>query len=211
MADTLHNYPVEWIDRWQLAHGQRVTVRPVLPQDLLLEHNFVAHGMTARSRYQRFQVGLRELPEGVAHYLTEIDYERHFALVVERSVAAGRVLIADGRFVRDPQRPRVSEFALAVADDWQGLGLGRRLLQTLLAAARVQGLDMLYGDALRDNAPMLALTRSMGFARQTHPDDARLVRVHRAPSNPATDVPSGPPVARGQMPAVEPHWHRGLP
>ncbi len=184
MTNTLRNYPVQWIDRWQLASGQWVTVRPVLPQDHLLERSFVAQGMTAQSRYQRFQIGLRELSDDVAHYFTEIDYERHFALVVEHFGASGHVQVADARFVRDPQRPLASEFGIAVADDWQGLGLGRRLLQTLLSAARAQGLQTLYGDVLRDNLPMLTLALSLGFTRQAHPDDARLVRLERAPDAP---------------------------
>lgn len=209
MITVPHTYPVLWIDRWELADGQRVTVRPVLPQDRLLEHHFVAQGLTARSRYLRFQTGLRELPEPLAHYLTEIDYEHHFALVVETFGTSGQVQIADARFVRDPQQPHASEFALAVADQWQGLGLGGRLLDTLLAAACAQGLHWLYGDVLRDNTAMLGLARAMGFARMAHPDDSRLVRVRRAPG--CTDAPTGlrtphPAAAR----AAGPH-HRQNP
>ena len=55
MIDALHPYPVEWIDRWQLSNGKAVTVRPVLPQDQPMEHEFVAQGLTSQSRYQRFQ------------------------------------------------------------------------------------------------------------------------------------------------------------
>ena len=189
MITVPHTYPVQWIDRWELADGQRVTVRPVLPQDRLLEHHFVAQGLTARSRYLRFQTGLRELPEPLAHYLTEIDYEHHFALVVETFGTSGQVQIADARFVRDPQQPHASEFALAVADQWQGLGLGGRLLDTLLAAACAQGLHWLYGDVLRDNTAMPGLARATGFARKAHPDDSRLVRVRRAPG--CADAPTG--------------------
>lgn len=83
MIDALHPYPVEWIDRWQLKNGKAVTVHPVLPQDLALEHDFVASGLTQHPRYQRFQIGLRELPETVARYFTNIDYHDHFALIAE--------------------------------------------------------------------------------------------------------------------------------
>ena len=107
--NTLQPYPVQWIDRWQLADGAWVTVRPVLPQDHLLERLFVARGMSAQSRYQRFHTGLRELPETVAHYLTDVDHEHHFALVVEHFGPGGHAQVADARFVRDPGHPRSSE------------------------------------------------------------------------------------------------------
>ncbi len=177
MIDALHPYPVEWIDRWQLPNGKSVTVRPVLPQDVLLEHDFVASGMTQQSRYQRFQIGLRELPQSVARYFTHIDYHDHFALIAESFEDTGHTQVGDARFVRDTSRPDAAEFGIAVADAWQGQGLGRRLLQTTIAAARVHGITLVYGDVLRDNLGMLALVKANGFASGRHPDDARLVRV----------------------------------
>lgn len=204
MNTVLQAYPSHWIDHWQLADGARLTVRPVRPQDQELEHRFVALGMTAQSRYQRFHHGLRELPEAVARYLTDIDYAQHFALVVEHFGPLGHAQVADARFVRDPQHPDRSEFALAVADAWQGRGLGRRLLGLLLQAARQQGQQLLYGDVMRDNHAMLDLARSMGFHRGMHPDDARLLRLHLPltpvtlappPTAPRTPHPAGGPAA----------------
>lgn len=166
-----------WFDRWDLPDGSRVTVRPVLPQDRGLERQFVAQALTARSRYQRFHTGLRELPDTVAQYLTQVDQQQHVALVVEHAGPQGPQQVADARFVRDPDLPQTSEFGLAVADAWQGLGLGRRLLHRLRDIAVAQGLQTLYGDVLRDNQAMLGLARSEGFTRSRHPDDPRLVRL----------------------------------
>ena len=179
MIDALHPYPVEWIDRWQLSNGKAVTVRPVLPQDQPMEHEFVAQGLTSQSRYQRFQSGLRELPPSVARYFTDIDYQDHFALIAESFEDLVHVQVGDARFVRDGMSEHSAEFGIAVADAWQGLGLGKRLLQTTVAAARAHGITHLYGDVLRDNLAMLALVRASGFSSRRHPDDARLVRVQR--------------------------------
>ena len=179
MIDPLHPYPVEWIDRWQLKNGKAVTVRPVLPQDLALEHAFVASGMTRQSRYQRFQIGLRELTETMARYFTDIDYHDHFALIAESFEDLGLVQVGDARFVRDGVGAGSAEFGIVVADAWQGQGLGRRLLQSTIAAARALGVTHLYGDVLHGNLPMLALVKASGFAGRRHPDDARLLRVQR--------------------------------
>ncbi|OOG54868.1 GNAT family N-acetyltransferase [Polaromonas sp. C04] len=184
--DAAARYPVEWIDRLQLAGGDWVTLRPVLPQDDVQERAFVAHGLTSQSRYLRFQVGLSELPDALTQAFTHIDYHDHFALVAESFAGGQQTQLGDARFVRVGGAPEVAEFGIAVADAWHGLGIGRRLLCLLVAAARAQGVTQLYGDVLRGNAPMLALAQANGFAVQRHPGDARLVRVQRALVAPAT-------------------------
>lgn len=179
MIDALHPYPVQWIDRWQLRNRKSVTVRPVLPQDLVMERDFVAHGLTAQSRYRRFQIGLTELPHTMAEYFTHIDYHDHFALIAESFDDSVHIQVGDARYVRDAAAPDSAEFGIAVADAWQGIGLGQRLLRTTMAAARAHGVAHLYGDVLRDNISMLALVNANGFTRRRHPDDTRLVRVER--------------------------------
>jgi acetyltransferase len=175
--DATTRYPVEWIDRFQLARGDWITLRPVLPQDDVQEREFVAHGLTSQSRYLRFQVGLSELPETLTQAFTHIDYHDHFALVAESFGAGSQTQVGDARFVRVGGALWVAEFGFAVADAWHCVGFGRRLLCLLVAGARAQGVTRLYGDVLRDNAPMLALARASGFVVQSHPDNATLVRV----------------------------------
>ena len=47
------------------------------------------------------------------------------------------------RYVRLDEDPEEAEFAIAIADDWQGRGLGRVLLGELVDAARADGLRRL--------------------------------------------------------------------
>ena len=70
-----------------------------------------------------------------------------------------------------------AEFAIAIADGWQGAGLGRALLARLLAHARKRGVRRLFGDVLWSNPAMLALARSMGAQLTRTPGDATSVRV----------------------------------
>ncbi|WP_326541248.1 GNAT family N-acetyltransferase [Pseudorhodoferax sp.] len=162
--------------RWDLAGGHAVTVRPVVAEDLQLESEFVARGLTQQSRYQRFQTALRELPPGMAAYLTDIDYRQHFALLALVEDDGRPRQVGEVRYVCDGALPDQAEFALAVADDWQGRGLGARLLRQLVRVARRHGVRLLYGDVLRTNQAMLALARSQGFVPQRQ-GDARLVRM----------------------------------
>jgi acetyltransferase len=178
-AATAFRYPVEWIDCVRLRDGRQITIRPVLPQDDTLEREFVARGMTARSRYLRFLIGMQELPDGLAQAFTQIDYHNHFALLAESHEDGLQVQVGDARFVRDDPLSDRAEFAIAIADAWQGLGLGRHLLRLIVKAAHAHGVRQLYGDVLHENVSMLALAAEHSFSRRRHPEDPRLQRVQR--------------------------------
>lgn len=70
-----------------------------------------------------------------------------------------------------------AEFAIVIADQWQGRGIGRRLLARLADLARRRGLRSLYGDILSINRPMLGLVQKVGFTLARNPDDATLTRA----------------------------------
>jgi acetyltransferase len=160
---------------WPLPGGQRAWLRPLQPGDVHAEQAFF-DGLSLDSRHQRFHFGLRELSPGLLALLTHIDQRLHRAWVVELDDAKHPV-IADARFVCDADQPTQAEFAVAVADDWQGRGLGRRLIAHLIAEARQQGVQRLYGDVLAENRRMLALLREFGARLRGHPDGAQLVRA----------------------------------
>ncbi|KQP12797.1 hypothetical protein ASF43_21545 [Pseudorhodoferax sp. Leaf267] len=159
-----------------MPDGRAVTVRAVEPQDLQLESDFVARGLTQQSRYQRFQTALQELPPGMARYFTDIDFRQHVALLALAATSDGPRQVGEVRYVCDGALPDQAEFALAVADDWQGQGLGARLLRQLVRIARRHGVRTLYGDVLRTNEAMVALARAQGFMPQ-RAGDARLTRM----------------------------------
>lgn len=160
--------------RWVLGGGRVARLRLLRPGDVCAEQSFF-NGLSLDSRHQRFHFGLRELSPTLLKLLTDVDQRLHRAWVVEAQ-APGRQVIADARFVCDPAQPEVAEFALAIADDWQGRGLGRRLMAHLMTAARAQGVQRLFGDVLAENRRMLALMREYGARLRPHPDGAQLVR-----------------------------------
>ncbi|RZJ08049.1 MAG: GNAT family N-acetyltransferase [Rubrivivax sp.] len=160
--------------RWIFAADRAAWLRPLGPGDVCAEQRFF-NSLSLDSRHQRFHFGLRELSPALLKLLTDVDQRLHRAWVAEAD-APGRPVIADARFVCDPERPAVAEFALAVADDWQGRGLGRRLLAHLVTEARQQGVQRLFGDVLASNRRMLSLMREFGARLQTDVDGAQLVR-----------------------------------
>lgn len=161
--------------RWVLGGGREVGLRPIVASDAAAEQAFFST-LSLDSRHKRFHIGLRELSPTLLKLLTEVDQRQHVAWVVE-ALEPGHPVIADARYVHEVGRPGHAEFALAVADDWQGRGLGRRLIAHLAAHARRHGVQQLYGDILADNRRMLALMRDQGARMTSHPDGAQLVRA----------------------------------
>jgi acetyltransferase len=170
------------LDVFTLKDGRRVAIRVVDPRDALAEDRFVG-GLSLDSRYHRFHAPIRRLSPDLLRRMVSAD-PRQFALVAEpldaladgwEEGAAGTPLVADARFVMAEAGDDVAEFALAVADDWQRAGLGRALLDRLVARARSRGIRTLHGDVLHDNYAMAGLLADVG-GRFVRGEDARVRR-----------------------------------
>ncbi len=98
-----------------------------------------------------------------------VDYSRDMALAATTMLGGGEALIGVARYVRDKTGDS-AEFALVVADSWQGRGIGSRLLGKLIEAAHRRRVKRLYGDILATNRPMLELARKLGFELGRHED-----------------------------------------
>jgi acetyltransferase len=154
----IHPYPVELEGEIRLRDGAALRVRPIRPQDAGREQRFF-DGLSERSRYQRFMQYMKALPPRMLARFTQLDYDRELALVA----LSGEEFVAVGRYAPNADG-RTAEFALAVADAWQGHGIGQALLSRLCDAARAAGYRALVGRILDANRQMLELAAHMGFA-----------------------------------------------
>ena len=153
----IHPYPAELESEATLRDGARVRIRPMRPEDVELEKRFFDR-LSERSRFQRFMQYLPQLPPKILARFTQLDYDRELALV---ALHEGE-FVAVGRYA--PNRDgETAEFALVVADDWQGRGIGRILLARLRDEARRAGYKALYGNILQANHEMLDLAQHLGF------------------------------------------------
>jgi acetyltransferase len=72
------------------------------------------------------------------------------------------------------------EFAISVAGDYGGAGLGGTLMRTLIEVCRQRGLKQMEGFVLAANKPMLGLAKRLGFGIAADPED-RSVCICRLP------------------------------
>lgn len=138
--------------------GEILRLRPIRPAD--------AAGLVAmvdlsspEDVRRRFGGGLRHLDLTFAQRLSQIDYDRHLAIVAETSSGA---VAGVGRLITDTPGES-AEFALMVRSDHQQHGLGHVLLKLLLEHARERGLKQVWGDIARENIAMIDVARDLGF------------------------------------------------
>jgi len=170
----IHPYPAELEGEIRLRDGSMLAVRPMRPEDAELERRFF-DALSEQSRYQRFLNQMANLPPQMLARFTQLDYDRELALVA-LAPGAGE-FVGVGRYSPNADGES-AEFALTVADAWQGRGVGRALLERLCDCARAAGYRTLYGYILNANRDMLGLAEHLGFVQSGREGD--LVTVARA-------------------------------
>jgi acetyltransferase len=141
--------------------GERLTARPIRPTDKPALAAFFSR-LSEESRRRRFLGPKPKLSSRDLALLTEIDHDRHVALVAfDRDDA----IVAVARYAAWPDRPGRAEIAFAVADEWQGRGLGSALASRLVDHARRSGLAALTASTLSENAAAHGLLARLGFTR----------------------------------------------
>ncbi len=142
-----------------LRDASQAFVRPVTPDDKAELQAGLAK-LSPESRYRRFFSSVAELNADQLRYLTELDYRSHFAWGAFTAYGE-QPGIGVARYICLSERPAVADLAVAILDDFHGVGLGRVLVEATVIAAAHNGIDTIIGSVLRENEPMLGVFRHM--------------------------------------------------
>jgi len=171
-------YPARYEQLWPLRGGGEYIVRPIHPDDADMLQEMIQH-LSSESRYFRFVSSIVELPPAMLARFTLIDYDREMALVAvykeRRTGPDGEMheterIVGVSRYITNPDQSSC-EFALVVADDFSGKGLGSRLMLSIMDVAREKGLAEIEGLVLANNPSMLKLMKSLGYSVKAFPED----------------------------------------
>jgi RimJ/RimL family protein N-acetyltransferase len=169
------------LEQWTSPAGGSVAIRPIRSADLDLEREFV-NSLSTATGYQRL-LSQRRLSEDELRRFTDIDYEHEFALIATTPLPSEHESehqpererqVGVARYIRE-ETPGHAEFSIVLSDDWQGRGLGYKLLNKLIEAARRSGISRVNGSTLTENAAMIALARKLGFTTQIDPRGAYIM------------------------------------
>ena len=159
----------------KLRDGRAVTVRTIRVEDRD-KLQIAIRRLSPESRYSRFFSPLRELSPQLLARATNPDAERELQLVAVVGEGVAEEIIAGARYA-GAEGSRDCEFAVAVVDEWHGLGLARQLLETLMRTARARGFERMEGYILATNASMLGLAKRLGFVPAPSPEGPTVALV----------------------------------
>lgn len=150
-------YPRELEQVVEVSGVGQALLRPVKPEDAAAILRLFDN-LSPEDVHLRFFGAIRTLSRDLIIRLTQIDYDRQMAFVLE----AGGEILGVARLSADPDNCR-AEFAVTVRSDLKSHGMGTLLMRRLVEYARRRGIEELVGEILAENARMISLARDLGF------------------------------------------------
>jgi acetyltransferase len=154
----------------------QVRVRAVRPTDAAgLERFYTA--LSEESRRTRFLCITSALShaQSVSFCTTDHDHREGFVAVVEGGRGEAELIV--GHLCLEPDGTDQAEVAIAVADDFQHEGIGRRLMAAGIAWARREHIVRFTATMLESNAPINRLLGGLGLSVQERSAGAGVAEI----------------------------------
>jgi len=193
-------YPKKYETLWRLRDGREVLLRPIKPEDEPLWLEMFQNFSEESIRYRFFQI-IKDTPHEVRVRYCNIDYDREIAIVAELTEGGRRKILGVVRVSLEPDRKN-GEIAFIIADPWQGLGLGTKMVDHAIEICKDMGIETIYAIMLPDNVRALNLVKKMGFTLRYMEDDTtkgtlnlkeeeRMIQCEEPESRQETKIPAG--------------------
>ncbi|AVD82879.1 GNAT family N-acetyltransferase [Pseudomonas sp. SWI6] len=149
-----------WIEK--LSDGAAVLIRPLREEDRERDRRFLST-IAYEARRFRLIAGLSGGMPSLDAQQMPVDHHQREAYVALVHADGQLHQIGVSRYASVPGS-RLCECAVAVDEQWQRKGLGRLLMQHLIAAAKRNGFHCMISRDLANNYAMHRLTKGLGFS-----------------------------------------------
>jgi acetyltransferase len=154
-------YPRKYESLWTMRNGKNVFLRPIKPEDEPLWLDMFKSLSEESIRFRFFEI-LRDTPHEVIVRYCNIDYDRELAIVPEVIEKNKRKIAGVVRLIIEPDG-KTGEVAVLVADPWQGIGLGSKLVDYMIEICKEKKLEKIYAEMLYNNIRVIRILAKMGF------------------------------------------------
>ncbi len=154
-------YPEQFETVIKMLDGTKAFVRPLKPavdKDKLYE---MYSTLSKETNYYRF-LNYQPVTRWIVEQWCEVNYDDKMALVAIVKVNGEEKIIADSRYYIDKTTGE-AEIAIVVHDDYQGQGIGTKLLEYTIEVARKTGVKTLYAYLSPTNRRIIHVIKKLGF------------------------------------------------
>ena len=172
-------YPSKY--RWEVPlDGEDVVIRAIKPEDEPLWSDMIESLSPATAEY-RFFGPISEVTKSMLVRYCHIDYDREIALAAIREPKGKKkkMMLGVARLTIETANVEEGEFAIVVRDAYQRKGIGSKLMDALIQAARDRHVREIRGHVLAANPGMTRFAEDLG--------------LRRAPRRRAGGAPAGAP------------------
>lgn len=165
----IHPYPSDWHRHITIKNNEKVEVRPIRAEDAEAEIEYV-NNLSSETKYSRFMYAMNKLTPEMLSSFTKMDYDREMAFGAFTQKDGKDVMLGVSRYAINPDK-KSCEFAIAVDDNYHGMGLARQLMLILIEHVKDHDLTIIEGTVLKNNTSMDKLMASLGFKKTPSEDD----------------------------------------
>jgi acetyltransferase len=153
-------YPFKYEKDVSLKNGTIIHIRPIRGEDEPALRRFF-EALSEESVFLRFGQRRINMPHDHLARLCQVDYDRDLAFL---AVIPGEeeVIIGDMRINRFSDLES-AELSFVVADEWQGKGVGKLLMDFCMVVAKEIGLKTLLMEVMKSNSRMRRFGYKYGF------------------------------------------------
>jgi len=155
----------------RLRDGRTVLLRLIKPEDEPLWLEMFQNFSEESVRYRFFHI-IKDTPHEMRARYCDIDYDREIGIVAELEEEGRRQILGVVRLIIESDGKK-GEIAFIVADPWQGLGLGSKMVDHMIEICKDKGLETIYALMLPDNYRAIRLLKKRGFTIQYRNDEAK--------------------------------------
>jgi acetyltransferase len=172
-------YPDEYIRSATLKNETQIVLRPIRPEDEAEWHAFMK-SCSQHSIWQRFRYLFKETTHEMAARFCFVDYDRTMAIVAEIELGEARRIIGVARLVADADHSD-AEYAVLVADEWQGQGLGALLTDFCVEICKSWQVARISVETAADNHRMKKILQRHNFKEIKSSDGIVLYQAQVSP------------------------------
>lgn len=181
-----------------------IRLRPLRVDDMDREHRFFK-SLSVHTRQMRLMGSVRDLTPEQLRQACDIDENVAFAVAAtavdihgeEQFVGVARFSPSNEAQYSDAGQ---AEFAVVVNDEWQRMGIARRLMRQVLYQARKLGYRGVQSETFSINEGMIGLARSLGMTVTRSREDPALCHLSLIFDDESQQAPADTPRVHDRTP-----------